>query len=118
VEFILLIELHEELRIARIHASFDSVLHLLIVAAGSSILVSELTHTAESQEWTKTELRRRLSLQKSVTDKDTILIVNKELLLLQDYATHAIDGSRDMFTVKLTDVLVSVGTEIVSLVFV
>lgn len=45
-------------------------------------------------------------------------MVYKNLFLAKDHATHTISRSRDVLTIKLTDVFVSVGTEMIALIFV
>ena len=49
-ELVLLVNLHEECRIARIHAGRDAILHDVVVTVHPSILVCEFAHAAESQE--------------------------------------------------------------------
>ena len=58
VEYIALRELHEERRIAGIHAGADAVVHLLVRPVRNGVLVCELPYAAESKE--RTELKGSL----------------------------------------------------------
>ena len=49
-ELVLLVELHEQFGIARIHARLDAILHFLEVAAGSAVLIGIFPHASEGEE--------------------------------------------------------------------
>ena len=112
VELALLVQLHVQLRIAGIHARLDAVLHLLVVAVGLRVLVRVFAHAAEGEERTEAESGGRMGINQCVADEDTVFMVNENLLLAQNDATHTIHGGRDVLAIKLADVLVTVGAEV------
>ena len=116
--FGLLVQLHEELGIAGIHAGLDAVLDLLIVAISARILVRELAYAPESQPGLQTQGRLGMSVEQRVADENAVLEVLEHQFLLQDDATDAIDGSGHLLAVVLADVLVSTRTVVVALILV
>ncbi len=77
----------------------------------------KLPYTPEGQEWAETEQCLRMCINQGVTYQDTILMVDKHLLLFQNHTSYTIKGRRHFLAIKLTNVLVSFGTKIISLVF-
>ena len=59
-----------------------------------------------------------MGILQSIADQDAVLIVLEDDLLLQDDTSYTISGGRHLSGIKLTDVLVSVRTEIVALILV
>ena len=51
-ELILLVELHHQFWITRIHASLDAVVNQIILSAGTCILMRTFLHATESEERT------------------------------------------------------------------
>ena len=118
MEFILLVQLHEQFRITGIHTGLDTIFHQLIIPTGLRILVRIFAHTAESQEGTETQCRGRMGIDKRITNQNTVLMMYKNLFLTEDNASHTVSCSRDVLAIKLTDVFMSVGTEVIALIFV
>ena len=108
----LLVGLHIEFGIARIHACLDTVVHYLILLVHLPVLMSKLTHAAEGQEGAQAQGSGRMGFKQSVTDEDTVLVMHESLLFLEDYATDAVDGGRHTLPLKLSDVLMSLRTEV------
>ena len=117
-ELVLLRELHVEVGIARIHTGLDAVVHLVVLARSHRVLMCELAHGAECQERAEAKRCRRVGIDQRVADEDAVLVVLEEELLLQNHATHAVDGSWNLVTVKLTNVLVTLRTVVVALILV
>jgi hypothetical protein len=59
-----------------------------------------------------------MGLLQRVADKDAILIGLEDGLTLQHYTAYTVDGGRHQTGIKLTDVLVSLRTEVVALILV
>ena len=118
MELVLLVQLHEQFGVAGVHAGLYTILHQLVVATCLAVLVRILAHTTEGKEGAQSQRSGRVSLQQSVTDKDSIFVVHKEFFLLQDYTTHTINGSRNLFPLKFAYILMSVGAVVVSLILV
>ena len=57
-----------------------------------------------------------MAVNQRVADEQTILIVLEEELFLQDDTTYTVDGSRNLVTVKLPDVLVTIRTVMIALI--
>ena len=57
-----------------------------------------------------------MGIHQGVADEDTVLIMLEDDLLLQDDTSHAISCRWHLAGIKLTNVLVSVRTEIVALI--
>ena len=81
-KLILLWELHVKVRITGIHTGLDTIIHLTILTAGSTILMGKLTYGAESQEWAETQGCGRMGIFQRITNQNTILIVLENYLLL------------------------------------
>ena len=111
-------ELHVELRIATIHTGLDAIVYLLVVTVGGVVLVSELSDAAESQEGMEAQGRGTVRIQKSITDQDTVLVMLKYHFPLQDDTTDAVNRCRHFVAVELTDILMSVRTEVIPLILV
>ena len=116
VELVLLRELHVEVGIAGIHAGLDTIVHQMILARGHGVLVRELAHRAEGQERTETQRRGRVGIFQRVANEDAVLVVLEKELLLQNHAAHTVDGSWNLVTVKLANVLVTLRTVVVALI--
>ena len=76
----------------------------------------ELAHASEGQERAEAQRRGRVGIFEGVADEDTILVVLEKELLLQNHAAHAVDGSWNLVTVKLANVLVTLRTVVVALI--
>ena len=113
-----LAELHVQIRESRIHAVETTVLAIVHVGIGQRILVRQLVHRAECQERAETKRRRTAALQKRVANKHARLETNQHALLLKNHRSNAISRAGDDVAVKLTDVLVSVRTEMILTVLV
>ena len=74
-ELVFLAELHVEIRIAGIHACTDTIIHFVVSPAGGGVLVSELTHAAESHERAEAQCRCRMAIDEGVTKKDSVFIM-------------------------------------------
>ena len=59
-----------------------------------------------------------MGIHQCISDQDAILIMLEDHLLLQDHAAHTVGGRRYLAGIKLSNVLVSVRTEIVALILV
>jgi len=118
MEFILLVELHEEFRVSRIHASFDAIVYQLIIATGLCIFVGILTYTTESEERTETQGSSRMGVNQCVTNQNSVFMMNEQGFFLQDYTTYTIQGCRHIFTFIFTNVLVASGGVVISLILV
>ena len=90
----------------------------MVLTTGGHILVRKLANATESQERTETQGGGRMGILQSITDQDAVLIMLEDDLLLQDDTSYTISGGRHLGGIKLTDVLVSVRTEIVALILV
>ena len=118
MEGVFLVELHEEFGITRVHAGLDTVLNLLVFAAGLCVFMGVLAHAAESQEGAEAQGGSRVGIYQCVTNQNTVFMVHEDFLFAQDYTSNTVSCSRYMFAVKFADILVSVGTVVVSLIFV
>ena len=116
VELVLLGELHIEVGVAGIHTGLDTIVYLKILARSHRILMGKLAHTAESQERTETQRGGRVGIYQRVADKDAVLIMLEHHFALKDYATDAIQRGGYFVTIKLTNILMTLGTEVVALI--
>ena len=112
----LVAKLHVERRIALIHARGDTIWHLAVIATGHRILHTQVIGIAEGEERAELQRRPGMGVNESVTDKNTVLVGDENLFLLQNHATHTIGGCGHPLAVILADVLVPVGTVNVALV--
>ena len=118
VELILFAQLHVKFRISRIHTCLDTVLYYIITTAGLRILMCILTYATECQIRTEPQDRIRMRIYQCVTDQDTIFMMYKQFLLLQDYPTYTVQSCRQFLTLKFTDVFMATRAVIVSVIFV
>ena len=116
VELILFVELHEQLRITGIHAGFNAILYQLVVAACLRIFVRVLAHTAECQERAESECSCRMGIDQGITNQNPIFMMYENLFFTKDDTSYTIGSCGDIFTVELSNVLVSVRTEVVPLI--
>ena len=111
-ELALLVGLHIEFGIARIHACLDTVVHHLILLVHLPVFMCKLTYAAEGQEGAQAQGSGRMGFKQSVTDENAVLVMYESLLFLEDYATDTVDGGRHTLPLKLSDVLMSLRTEV------
>ena len=78
MELTSLVQLHEQFRITGIHTSLDTIFHKLIIAACLRILVSVLSHAPESEERSEAQSRRRMCVQQSITNQDSVFMMYKD----------------------------------------
>ena len=103
----LAVKLHVESRIAFIETSADTVLYMLDVAVDCVVGDAEAVYLSESQERTEAQCRVGVGLHKSIADQDSVFMADKNFLLGEDHATHAISHARHFLAVELTDILVA-----------
>ena len=77
-----------------------------------------LTYTPESEERAEAQSRSRMRIQQSITNQDSIFMMYKDFFFAEDNTSDTVSCCRDMLTIKLADILVSVRTKVVSLLFV
>ncbi len=78
----------------------------------------KLANRTEGQERTETQGCGRVSIHQGITDQNTVLIMVEDHFLFQHDTTHAIRCRWHETGIKLSDVLVSVRTEVVALILV
>ena len=59
-----------------------------------------------------------MRINERIADKNAVFIVLKHYFPLQNNASNTVDGCRNLDTIKLTDILMTVGTVVITLVFV
>ena len=116
VKLILLVKLHVQFGIARIHARLDTVLNLLIVTIRLIILMRIFTHAAKRQERTETQCGGRVCIYQRITQQHTVFVVYEYNFLTQNDTTHSEGRSRNFITFKLTDVLMSIRAEVIAII--
>ena len=117
-ELVLLGELHVQIGIPGIHTGLDTIIYFVILAAGHRVFVGQRLDRAECQERTEAQRSGRVGIVQSVANEDAILIGLEDGLFPQHHAAHAIRCRRHEAAIKLTDVLVSLRTEVVALILV
>ena len=115
-EFVFLAELHIQIRIALVHASFNTIVYRIEVTRGNSIFMSELPYASESEERTETECCCRMGINEGVANKNTIFVMLEDHLFLKQHTTDTIDGCRDFVAIELANVLMSHRTKVVALI--
>ena len=118
MELVFLVQLHEQLRITWIHTSLYTIFYQLIVPTCLGILMRVFAYTTKSQERPEAQGCGRMGIDQSVTYQNAVLVMYKNLLLTKDNASHTVSCRRDILTVELTDIFMSVGTEMIALILV
>ena len=90
----------------------------MILAAGSAVLMGELSDAPEGQEGLEAQGGCRVGVDEGVAQQDSVFIVLEHHFFPQQHASHPIQGCGHLVAVKLPDVLVSFGAEVVALVLV
>ena len=111
-------ELHVQLRITWVHTCLDALVHLRKVSAGRRIFVRELSNATECQERFETQSGFRVCIQQRIAYQDSVFVVLENHLFLQQHSTYSIDSRRNFVTIELANILVSIGTEMIALIFV
>ena len=106
-------ELHVESGKLRIHLATAAVDLFAHVGYCTAVLVRQLIYAAESEERTEAKRGCRMGFEQRVTNQYAGLKTYEHTLFLKNHATYTVHGFGNDLAVKLTDVLVSVGREIV-----
>ena len=114
----LLVHLHVEFRIAGVKAHPDAALHLAVVGVCGPVLMGKLGDAPEGEERPQAQRGARVGVEQRVADEYARLSSLKRHLLLQHDAAHTVDGRRHLDPFEMSDIFVSLGTEVIALVFV
>jgi len=117
MEFIFLVQLHEQFRIAGIHTGFYTVFHQLIVTACLCIFMGILPHASESQKWPETQGCCRMGVDQSITNQNPVFVMYKNFFFTENNSSHTVSRCRNMFTIEFTDIFMPIRTIIISLIF-
>ena len=117
VKLIFLIQLHEELGIAGIHTSFYTIFYQLVVAVCLWIFVRIFAHTTKRQERAETKCGCRMGIYQGITNQNSVFVVYKDLFFAENNSAYTVSCRRDMFAIKFADILMSIRTKVVSLIF-
>ena len=80
--------------------------------------MGKLSYATESEERTETQFGGTVCINQSVSQQDAILIMLKNNLFLQQYATHSVKRCRHFVTIEFSNVLMSFRAEVIPLVLV
>jgi hypothetical protein len=80
--------------------------------------MGKLAYTAECQERTEAQRGSRMAVKKGITNQEAVFVCLEDYLLLQYHSSHTIDGSWNLVTVKLANVLVTLRAVVVALILV
>ena len=94
----------------------DAIVHVVIFATCCSIFMGKLSYATESEERTETQFGGTVCINQSVSQQDAILIMLKNNLFLQQYATHSVKRCRHFVTIEFSNVLMSFRAEVITLV--
>jgi hypothetical protein len=78
--------------------------------------MGQLVNAPECKERPQLKLHRLIRVNDSIPDKQLLLIVNKDSLLLHDHVPHPVCHPRNILYVKVFHILVSLGTVVVTVV--
>ena len=118
MKFVLFVQLHIKFRITRIHTGFNTVFHRLVITACLCIFVRVFAYATECQKGTEPKCCCRMGIDQGVTNQYPVLMMYKNFLFAENNASHTVSSCRDMLAIKLTDILMSVRTKIISLILV
>ena len=80
--------------------------------------MGELAHAAEGQKRAEAQRRGRVGILERVANQNAVLVVLEQKFLLQNDASHAIDGGGNLVAVKLADVFMPLRAVVVALILV
>ena len=117
-KLVLLVELHIEVGVTGVHTGLDTVVHLLVIAVYVQILVCVLAYAAECEERTESQCGRRVCVHQCVSYEYAVFVVLEKCLFLQNNASHPVPCGGHFVALVFSNVLVTSGGEVVSLIFV
>ena len=109
--------LHVEVGISLIETHSNAVAHLVVAAVGCSVFVSPLSNASESEEGSQTQGGGGVCIQQGVANVDAMNGSVEKDFFFEEYAAHAVGPSGNLLPFKADDVFVSLGTVVLSLIF-
>ena len=114
----LVIELHVEGGIPRIHARRNAVGRFLVFTTGHTVFYTQVVGVAESKKRAELQGSLGVSLDQRVTYQDAVFVGDEDLLSFQYHTAHAEGVGGHTLTIILTYILVSIRAEHITIVLV